>query len=246
MSLERKVTIITGAAQGLGEVLTYRVTDLGARVALVDISDKVLQVKRNVEKKGGVAACFRCDIRDVEGIQRIVKEIKEHFGRIDILVNNAGVWTDDLLEQDRPFLRRLAFDVNALGTIEFTKAVLPVFLEQDSGHILNVISTAGLGDTTAGNNTRSQTYGASKWAVTGYTKALKESLSGTKIRVTGFFPGGMDTNLYESAGSANPHNQPWMMRVEDVVDIVTFVLTRPEDVLIEKLVVTRVTSKNQR
>lgn len=241
MSLENKVAIITGAGQGLGEVLAYRVVDLHGRVALVDISDKVLQVKRNIDEKGGVAECFKCDIRDVEDIQQTVGKIKEHFGGINILVNNAGIWTDDLLEQERPFLRRLAFDVNTLGTIEFTKAVLPTFQKQNSGDVLNVISTAGLGDTTAGDNTRAQTYGASKWAIAGYTKALKESLAGTKIRVIGFFPGGMDTNLYENAQRANPHNQAWMMKPEDVADIITFILTRPGDILIEKVVVTKLT-----
>lgn len=244
MNLENQVAIITGAGQGLGEALAYRVAGLGGRVALVDVSDKIFKVKSKIGEQGRIAEAFLCDIRDTEAIQVTVADIKGCFGAIDILINNAGVWTDNLLEETRPHLRKLAFDVNALGTIEFTKAVVPFFLEQDRGHVLNVISTAGLGDTTAGNNTRAHVYGATKWALTGYTKALKESLSGTGVRITGFFPGGVDTNLYENAGVANAHNQPWMMRVEDVADIVAFILTRPEDVLIEKLVATRITRKN--
>lgn len=246
MNLENQVAIITGAGQGLGEVLAYKVIDLGGKVALVDVSDKVFGVKANIDRQGGIAKPFLCDVRIPEDIQRTVESIRGYFGRMDILVNNAGVWTDNLLEETRPHLRQLAFDVNALGTIEFTKSVVPFFQEQDRGHVLNVISTAGLGDTTAGNNTRAHVYGATKWALTGYTKALKESLAGTGIRVTGFFPGGMDTNLYENAGVENAHNQLWMMRVEDVADIVAFILTRPDDILIEKLVVTRITKKNPR
>lgn len=240
MSLENKVAIITGAGQGLGEALAYRVAGMQGRVALVDISDKALQVKSNIEGQGGVAEYFKCDVRDVDQIQQTVAEVKRQFGGIDILVNNAGIWTDELLEKERPFLRKLAFDVNTLGTIEFTKAVLPTFEQQGYGHVINIISVAGIPDTVASSNRKAHTYGASKWAVTGYTNALQEAVAGTGIKVTALFPGGMDTNLYENAGKESAHNQPWMMNVGDVVEAIEFILTRPKDVLIEKLVIRKV------
>src|SRR5207302_2027127 len=100
-------------------------------------------------------------------------------------------------------------------------------------------STSGIEDTTARDNQYWQTYGATKWAMTGFTNALRDSLQKKNIKVTGFFPGGFDSNLYENAGRPDAHNQPWMMTTEDIADIIQFVLTRPSDVLIEKIVVTK-------
>ena len=105
--------------------------------------------------------------------------------------------------------------------------------------ILNVISTAGVEGIPAGDNTAWKTYGASKWGFKGYTNALRESLRGKQIQVMQFFPGGFESNLYESAQRDNPHNQPWMMKTEDVADIVVFALTRPDDVYMEQIVVSK-------
>lgn len=237
--LEKRVAIVTGAGQGLGEAISYKVAGLKALVALVDISDKIYGVQERIQRMGAVTEAFRCDIRDVSSIHSTVSNILQAFGRVDILVNNAGIWTDEVLEQERPLLRRLALDVNTLGTIVFTKAVLPLFEQRGAGHVVNIISVAGIPDSVASSNRKAQTYGASKWAVTGYTNALQEAVAGTGIKVTGLYPGGMDTNFYESAGKENTHNQPWMMNPDDVAEAVVFVLTRPSDVLIEKLVIRR-------
>jgi NADP-dependent 3-hydroxy acid dehydrogenase YdfG len=70
---------------------------------------------------------------------------------------------------------------------------------------------------------------------------LKDSLAadGIKVKVTGFYPGGFDSNLYENANRPDAHSQPWMMQTEDVADALIFCLTRPADMLVEKLVVTK-------
>jgi NADP-dependent 3-hydroxy acid dehydrogenase YdfG len=155
-------------------------------------------------------------------------------------VNGAGIWTDESLEQEKPERRLWALETNVLGHINFTYAVLPTFHKKNAGYIFNVISTAGASDTPSGNNVLWKTYGASKWAMSGFTKALREDLAETKIRVTAFHPGGFESMLYEKAGRPNPHNQPWMMKTADVADIVIFVLTRPDDVMMERIVVSKV------
>ena len=73
----------------------------------------------------------------------------------------------------------------------------------------------------------------------GYTQALRESLRDTNIKVIQYFPGGFESNLYENAGRENSHNQPWMMKTEDVAEIILFALTRPKDVYMEKIVVSK-------
>jgi NADP-dependent 3-hydroxy acid dehydrogenase YdfG len=150
------------------------------------------------------------------------------------------MWTDDELEKVDSSLRKKTIETNILGCINTTHAFLPVFQNKNCGHIFNVISTSEASDTPAGNNSLWKTYGASKWAITGFTKALRESLVGTKIKVTAFHPGGFDSMLYEKAKRKNPHNQPWMMNTDDVADVAIFALTRPADIQVERIIVTKV------
>lgn len=241
MKLKQKVIIITGAGTGLGRSLAIKLADLGAKVALIARTEKELkEVKVVITKKGGMAEYFICDIRKLDQIKKAVKKIFDKFNQIDILVNNAGIWTDEDLEQNNIHLRNNALETNVLGHINFTYEILPHFKKRNEGYIFNVISTSGIGDIPAGNNVPWKTYGASKWAMTGFTKALRDELKDTKIKVTGFHPGGFDSMIYEKAKRPNPHNQPWMMKTDDVADIVVFALTRPKDVLLERIIVTKV------
>ena len=241
MTLKGKTIVITGASQGLGRMLATKVGAIGAKVILVARTKKLLEsVHKEIIDNHGLAEYFVCDIRNLAEVKNTVQGILAQNNGVDILVNNAGVWTDDNLEKTNPDLRKAALETNALGHIQFTKELLPHFESKNTGHIFNVISTSGVGDIQAGDNSLWRTYGASKWAMTGFTKALKDSLKDSKIKVTGFFPGGFESNLYENAGRDNPHNQPWMMKTEDVTDIVVFALTRPDDVVMEKIVVTKI------
>lgn len=172
-------------------------------------------------------------------VREVAGKILGQYGSIDILINCAGIWTDEELEKDDPDRRKKVLEVNTLGTIEFVKAFEPSLRAKNKGHVLNVISTSGNFDTSSGDNTLWQTYGASKWALSGFTRAFKDSLAGTNIKVTGFYPGGFESNLYENAHCNDAHNQPWMMKTSDVADALIFCLTRPDDMLVEKLIVTK-------
>lgn len=240
MTLNDKVVIITGASQGLGKILAEKIAKEGAIVALVARSkEKLQQLQKEILQHKGRAEVYACDITNLSQIEKTVKEIIKKYKKIDILINNAGIWTDNEIEKNHPEKRKVALDTNALGPIQFTQTLLPHFLEKNFGHILNVISTSGIEDTTARDNKHWQTYGATKWAMTGFTNALRDSLQNKQIKVTGFFPGGFDSTLYENADKSDAHNQPWMMKTEDIADILLFALTRPKDVVIEKIVVTK-------
>lgn len=241
MKLKDKVVVITGAGSGLGREIALKAADEGASIALVARSENELkEAQEQIKKKGGRVKYFVCDVKEFQEIKNTVAKIFKEFGRIDILVNNAGIWTDEEIEKDKPEKRKEALETNALGNINFIYEVLPHFKEKSEGYIFNVISTAGIGDIPSGNNVPWKTYGASKWAMTGFTKALRDDLKDTKIKVTGFHPGGFDSMLYEKAKRPNAHNQPWMMKVADVADIVIFALTRPSDVLMERIIVAKV------
>jgi len=241
MKLKDKVIVITGASSGLGKSLANKAADEGATVILIarrrDLLEKVV---KDIKDRGGSADYFICDIRNLPSVQETVSEIFKEYKHVDILVNNAGIWTDEELEKKQPERRKLAFETNALGNIQMTKEFLPHFQKSNQGYIFNVISSSGIGDSLAGDNTAWQTYGATKWAMTGFTKALKDSLAGTKIKVTGFHPGGFESDLYESAGISKAHQQPWMMRTDDLTDVIIFALTRPDDMVMERILVTKV------
>lgn len=240
-ALAHKVVVITGASSGLGKQLSLMSARAGAKVVLVsNEKDPLRELNHQINANGGYSEFVHCDIRSRKQVATAAIYIRERFKRIDILINNAGVWTDDNLEKVNPQKRNEAFSVNALGNIQFNEALLPMFQHQNSGHIFNVLSTSALPDLKEGNNTKWKSYGASKWAFAGYTKALRESLAHTNIKVTEFLPGGFDSKLYERAGRPQPHSQPWMMKVEDVAEVAMFVLSRPDDVLIPRIVVTKV------
>jgi len=175
---------------------------------------------------------------DLNQVKRTVKEIIKRYD-VDILINNAGIWTDDNLETNHPEKRGEALKTNILGPIQLTEELLPYLKNKKESIIFNVISTSGVDDIPSGDNTLWKTYGASKWGFAGYTHALRESLRSSDIKVLQFFPGGFDSNLYENAKRNNPHNQPWMMKTEDIADIVIFALTRPSDVYVEKIIVSK-------
>lgn len=240
MNLKGKNILITGASQGLGKELAFQLAQKNANVILLARTEKLLQENVTlIKNQSGSASYIVCDIKDETQIQKAVAEIITTHKSIDILINNAGVWTDDNLELSDLTKREAAIKTNLLGQIQITDSLLPLLKNQSEAIIVNVISSAGVSDIPAGDNRNWKTYGASKWGFTGFTHALRESLRDTNIKVIQFFPGGFESNLYENAGRENPHNQPWMMQTKDVAEMVVFALTRPSDVYIEKIVVTK-------
>ncbi len=231
--VKNKVIVVTGASQGLGKELSQKLGKLRAKIALVARKENLLKkVRTIIDRDEGTAEYFVCDVTNKNDVNKTVKQIVKTFGTIDILFNGAGIWTTDELEEKKPELIENAFRVNALGPIYFIKAVLPIMKEKNSGHIFNVISKAGLD---IPENKDWPTYTATKWAIAGYTKALKFALEGTKIKVTGFFPGGFESNIFETAGEKDAHNQPWMMRTSDVANAIVYALNTPDDLLINSI-----------
>ena len=128
-----------------------------------------------------------CDIRNYHQVQQVVGEI----GRIDCLINNAGLWIQGALDQNDPGYIHDVLDVNTLGVINLTKAVIPVMKQQKSGLIININSQGGLYA-----KAERSVYTASKWAITGFTKAIQAELAPFGIGVTGLYPGMLKTEMF--------------------------------------------------
>ena len=164
MRLTGKVSIITGAGQGIGRATALKFAAEGARVAVCDINlDSVNETVLEIAANGGEAAAFRIDVTDKESITKMVEGVMSKWGRVDTLVNNAGIVQDAQFKKmtDEQFER--VIDVNLKGVYNCTKAVVDIMLEQNSGVILNASSIVVSTATSARRITRRPSSASSGW-----------------------------------------------------------------------------------
>lgn len=197
MSFVGKLTVITGGSSGIGLALGRRLAEQGAHVWLfardegrLERALKELEQHRLEEnQRFGVRSV---DVSDVESVERATTSVESEVGCPDLLINNAGVAHPGYVEELSLEIYRWMMEVNYFGTVHVTKAFLPAMLERGSGHILNVSSIAGFlgvfGYTA---------YGASKYAVRGFTDALRAELKPKGIKVAILYP--PDTNTPQLA-----------------------------------------------
>lgn len=226
--LKDKVILVTGASTGLGKALALRLAQEKPRLILHSrTSDKVQKVAQEISQSGTLCSCFACDVTDLNQDRNITEYILEAYGKIDILINNAGVWHEGPTENHPPEKVFEMFQVNSAGVIVMTQEVLPVMRKQGNGQILNIVSIAGVEPAANWG-----VYTSTKYAVRGFTESLKLELAGTGIKVMGFYPGGMNTDLFTASGFPR-ENEPWMMDKDDVAEVITFILKQPGDVVMD-------------
>jgi len=186
------VAIVTGAARGIGKAVALTLIREGAKVALVDVERKRLEaLKENIEKKGGQAAAFVCDITKSSEVLAMVQQALANFGRIDILVNNAGIIRRGTIETVTEEDWDQVIAVNLKGTFNCSKAVVETMKKQRYGKIINVSSIAGkMGDITSAPG-----YGPSKAGIDALTKTLARQLAPYGINVNGVAPHAIETEM---------------------------------------------------
>ena len=224
-SLKDKVVIITGASYGLGNVIAKRVAEEGAKLAIIARSqDKLQQTQNELESSGTVCKYYTCDLTDSDSITNAVNNIKEDFVQVDILINNAGIWYEGpTTEHPKEKITQL-YKTNIIGLIEMCQEVIPTMQKQKSGQILNIASLAGIEPSADWG-----VYSGSKHAVRGFTDSLRLEVENMGIKVMGFYPPGMNTELFNKSGFEKS-NEPWMTNVNDIAEIITFMLKQPSDV----------------
>lgn len=183
---QNKTVLITGAAVGIGKACAVQFAKGGANVILVDYNRETLSKTENeIKAISDKVLAIVCDVSDHEAVQRTVKESQERFGNVDILVNNAALWRSfsPFHEMDIDFWKKF-IDINVMGTVYFTKAVIDDMRMKKYGRIINVASVAGVY-----GNAEMTHYSATKGAVISFTKALAKEVAPFGITVNAVSPG---------------------------------------------------------
>ena len=229
-SLEDKTAVVTGASSGIGAATAHALAEAGARVAV-----GARRVEQLPDRDGLYA--FDLDVRDEESSERFVERAVADLGGIDILVNNAGLglgrepfW--DSTDEDETTV----IETNVLGVLRLTRLCLPHI--RDGGHIVNMGSIAGRQP-----YENAAVYVASKYAVRGFTYALREDLLGRPIHLTTIEPGLVETGFskvrfrgdVEQAKKVYEGVEP--LTPDDIAECVLFAVTRPAHMNIDELVV---------
>lgn len=186
MSFGNKTVIVTGASIGIGKATALEFAKQGANVGIVDVNAEGLDlVKDEIEKIGANVSAYICDISDEKRVHEVAAAMIKEYGRIDILVNNAGIWRffNPFLETESREWKKM-IDVNILGTMYFSQAVLGGMIENGYGRIINVGSVAGVY-----GNANMTPYSMTKGAVSSFTKALAKEVAQYGVTVNNVVPG---------------------------------------------------------
>ena len=209
MNFKDKVALVTGASVGIGRATALELAEYGADLILMDINFEKLQAVREELKVYPVRVLiYDCDISDEEKVNATVADALAQFGKIDILVNNAALWRCSSLFVDTSTSDwRKFFDVNVLGTVYVTKAVLPQMIEKKYGRVINVASVAGVY-----GNRKMAHYSATKGAVISFTEALAKEVVGDGILVNAVSPGSVSPSAQEDVNYSQPSELSYMGR----------------------------------
>jgi len=233
------VALITGASSGIGAAIAH---DLGARGFHLALAarriDALESVAQAISVAGGGALPLPCDVTDPQQIATCVEHTLLEFGRIDVLVNNAGVMHNGRIGGADTAEWRAMIDVNLMGLMLMTHAVLPHMQAARSGHIVNISSVAGR-IITVGNGV----YNVTKWGVNVFSEALRKEVYSDNIKVTVVCPGVVDTELLEKI--ANPEARANFkafastldpLTADDVARAVGYALEQPAHVSLNEIV----------
>ena len=196
ISFKGKKILITGAASGIGRLMAIAFSEEGAKCILCDINEKgLVDVKKEIEKQGGTATIYTCDITDEKAVISMLKKIDQDAGIVDILINNAGIVSGKTVTELSMEDIRKTMNVNFYGHVLFTKHYLPDMIKRNAGHIVNISSSAGLQ-----GFPRAADYNASKFAEVGFTEALRlelKKLGVNGVKTTLVCPYVIDTGMFK-------------------------------------------------
>ena len=219
----KKTIIITGGSDGLGKTLTETFSK----------ENNVIILATNEEKMNLVAKennCFYkvCDVSNYDVVEKAINEIVKEYNKIDVLINNAGLWIQEELDVNNSNRIKSVIEVNLLGTINVSKAVIPSMKANKDGLIININSQAGIN-----HKAERVVYNASKCGVTGFSKSLQDEVAKYGIRVTDVMPGMMKTEMFSRMNIEK--NMVNGLDTKEVARLIQFIIDTPSDIMIPEI-----------
>ncbi|AFM20526.1 dehydrogenase of unknown specificity, short-chain alcohol dehydrogenase like protein (plasmid) [Mycolicibacterium chubuense NBB4] len=196
MRLEGRIAMVTGGAGGIGRAICRHFAEAGATVAVCDLDGVGAQAV--AATLPGLSAGFAIDVRDSAVVAETVNAIRERLGEIEILVNNAGIDTIEKFVDSTERRWRAVVEVNYLGTVIVSRAVLDSMIERRWGRIINIGSDAG-----RVGSSGEVVYSGTKGAIVAFSKALAREMATQGITVNTVCPGPTDTALLKKVADAS-------------------------------------------
>ena len=237
MTEKNKVVIITGASSGLGEATARRLAKNGAKLMLAARrEDRLQDLVTEINNNGGTAKYQVTDVTDKSQVEALAKATKDAYGQIDVLVNNAGLMPLSPLAETKIDEWEQMVDVNIKGVLYNIAAVMPIMLQQESGHIINLSSVAGHKVFSGGT-----VYCATKFAVKAISEGIRLESDG-KIRSTNISPGAVDTELTTTISheeSAKMAQQLYGIAIDAdaIARAITYAIEQPGDVDVNEMII---------
>jgi len=195
-SFTDRTAFITGGAGGIGLSIARSLGKRGAAVMLADLdADAAARAAANLTDEGIVAASVGCDVADASAVENAARQTLQRFGKVHIVVNNAGVSLDGKTGEIPLEDWRWIVDINLMGVVHGVEIFTPLIRSHgEGGYIVNMASIAGLWPTA-----RSGPYAATKFAVVGYSEAIRQDLADEDIGVSVICPGWVRTGIHETS-----------------------------------------------
>jgi 3-hydroxy acid dehydrogenase / malonic semialdehyde reductase len=247
-SLKNKIVFITGASAGIGAASAQAFAQEGAKLLLAARRREKLQAMQEPLLKAGAAAIhtLELDVRDRHAVEQSVTSLPQEWKPIDILINNAGLSRGlDKVQEANPDDWDVMIDTNIKGLLYVTRAVLPGMVERQSGHIINMGSTAGELAYPGGS-----VYCGTKAAERLITDGMHIDLLGTSIRVTSIDPGAVKTDFSlvrfggDQVRAAKVYEGITPLNPEDIARTMVWAASQPEHVNISRVLMTSTDQAN--
>lgn len=224
MNIAPRDIVIVGASSGLGKALAEKLSQSGSNLYLLSRTIVATEFSFNAYK-------IHCDVKDGASITKAFEEVDKLTDKIDVMVNCAGVALVKSLEETTQKDVESVLQTNLTGAIFVSQEAYRRMLPRKSGHIINVSSTSGIKarpDETI--------YCASKWGLRGFTESLRLAAVPNKIRVTGIYPGGMQTNFWKGN---EPRNLEAFMKPADIAEQIVNIIESPSSISPAEVIIER-------
>jgi NADP-dependent 3-hydroxy acid dehydrogenase YdfG len=236
-NISGKVVVITGASSGLGEITARHLAARGASVVLgARRKENLDSIVSDITAKGGKAVAFATDVSVPAQVNALIQGALDSFGRIDVLVNNAGFMAIAPMAQGHTDEWERMIDINVKGVLYGIAAALPHMQRQNSGHIINIASVAGIKVFAPGGTV----YSGTKYAVRAITEGLRMEVGGN-IRTTIISPGAVDSELKhgssdEASSKAVKDFYQHAIPSDSVARAIAYAIEQPAEVEINEVV----------